>query len=236
MLFDAHIHLLPGVGGDPTDISESYLMLDRINEAGVRGALSMTMLDPYRLPPIIYRMRCEEKIPLLRAYVKSQRYPIRLIFATELLWRPGIHKDFDLTQFLVQGTHYLPLLFLAEPMTNDWMRDLSHYVSRLHFTPIVCHFDSQFMLGNGERFLNSASLVFQISAASLRCKRFAKIVLEQMRAGRRFLIGSGAEIPEALLRKVCYSSDDWSLDILQKTVHDRLYLTNNDFRREISYR
>ena len=234
MIFDAHIHLVPGVGGDPTDAWQSYQMIDKLNAAGVRGALSLTRLDPYRLHPVIYRQRCAQKISLIRAYIKENRYRIRPIFATELLYRVGIHKDFDITQFLIPKSRFLPLRFPAEPIADDWMRDLSFLVSKMRIVPIVCHFDEQYMMGNGERFANSSSLVLQISALSLKNKRFAKFVLTQMRSGRRFIIGSGAEIPEILDCKACYCSEDWSLDILQRTAHERLYLQNNDFRKAIT--
>ncbi len=233
MLFDAHIHLLPGIGGDPTDLTQTYQMLDRLGAANVRGVLALTRCDPYRLPPHIYRKRCAEKIKIVKSYIKERGYRIRPIFATELLYSPEMHRDFDLNQFLIPKTHYLPFIFPSEPICNAWMRDLSYYISKMRISPIICHFDQQYFIGNGDHFANSSSLIFQISALSLRYKPFAKFILSRMRT-HRFIIGSGADIPEILESPCCYSHTAWGLDPLQAVVHERLYMQNNSFRREIS--
>ena len=236
MLFDAHVHLLPGLGGDPTDINQSNEMLALLHQLRVRGVLALTRYDPYILPYTIYKSRFEERAELLKASIKAHSYRIRPIFAPEVLYTQGMHRDFDLTRFTIPGTRFLPLLFPIDPFSDDWMRDLSHMINKLHLTPLICHFEQQFLFHpqrNAARFTNSSNMVYQISSHSLRNKAFSKFVLENYRRGRRFVIGSGADVPD-VLRCNCYESNAWGLEGLQRVAHKLLYKSNEDFRREIS--
>ena len=237
MLFDAHIHLLPGLGGDPTDLSQSIEMLSLLHGLHVRGALALTRYNPYLLPYALYVRRFEERAALLRSCIKEHAYRVRPIFASEVLYTQGMHKDFDLTLFTIPKTRLLPLLYPLLPFEDDWMRDLSYIISKLHLTPIICHFEQQFLLHperNAARFTGSSNMIYQISSHSLRNRSFAKFVLENHRRGKRFIIGSGADVPE-VLKCDCYASDAWGLDGLQSVAHKLLYRANEDFRREISF-
>ena len=237
MLFDAHIHLLPAVGGDPTDAAQSHQMLRLLWDFHVRGVLAMTRYDPRLLPHPIYKLRTQDKITQMRTHIKEQGFLIRPIFASEVLYTEGMHRDFDLTLFTIPKTRFLPLLFPLETFKDAWMRDLSHIINKLHLTPIICHFDEQYAIDpvrNALRFTNSSNMIYQITSSSLRHKDFAKFVLDGYRHGKRFLIGSGADVPE-MLRCGCYDPNARGLDGLQSVAHRLLYLENEDFRREISF-
>ncbi len=237
MLFDAHVHLLPGLGGDPTDLSQSNEMLSLLHQLKVRGVLALTRYNPYLLHYALYKTRFEERAALLKLLIDEHTYRVRPILASEVLYTQGMHRDFDLTRFTIPKTRFLPLLFPIEPFPDDWMRDLSYIINKLHLTPIICHFEQQFLFHptrNAARFTNSSNMIFQVSSHSLRNKAFAKFVLENYRRGRRFIIGSGADIPE-VLRCNCYASDAWGLEGLQAVAHKLLYEANEKFRREITF-
>lgn len=176
--FDMHLHLLPGVDDGAPDISETALMLDQLDEQGVRCMCAT---------PHFHAKQKDIKENILEAYhrtcelIAKEHSHMRLYLGQELFWSTGIIKALaDDRAISLNSSRYVLVEFNPEEKYHI-VYDAFRSIRGEGYIPVLAHMERMSCLWkNFDRLdeLRELGSIFQMNAPSLCGSSFDSSVRE----------------------------------------------------------